>query len=119
MHGISASAQPCVLTARLSPADDLPKKRPAQIYKPSNPDTLAYLDFSVSTTGMLAGVKVRVMSAWRGSTSQGGHVQGDPRGGAPGTRSRAHTSHPSCKLCGHCSRLLGSLILSKHFNFLL
>ncbi|XP_034878344.1 disco-interacting protein 2 homolog C [Mirounga leonina] len=38
--------------------DDLPKKRPAQIYKPSNPDTLAYLDFSVSTTGMLAGVKM-------------------------------------------------------------
>lgn len=38
--------------------DDLPKKRPAQIYKPSNPETLAYLDFSVSTTGMLAGVKV-------------------------------------------------------------
>ncbi|XP_038654265.1 disco-interacting protein 2 homolog C isoform X2 [Scyliorhinus canicula] len=37
--------------------DDLPKRRPAQIYKPSNPDTLAYLDFSVSTTGMLAGVK--------------------------------------------------------------
>lgn len=42
----------------LSPPDDLPKKRPAQIYKPSNPETLAYLDFSVSTTGMLAGVKV-------------------------------------------------------------
>ncbi|RMC04788.1 hypothetical protein DUI87_17960 [Hirundo rustica rustica] len=38
--------------------DDLPKKRPAQIYKPSNPETLAYLDFSVSTTGMLAGVKM-------------------------------------------------------------
>ncbi|XP_036409615.1 disco-interacting protein 2 homolog C-like isoform X5 [Megalops cyprinoides] len=38
--------------------DDLPKKRPAQLYKPSNPDTLAYLDFSVSTTGMLAGVKM-------------------------------------------------------------
>ncbi|CAH6809880.1 Dip2c [Phodopus roborovskii] len=38
--------------------DDLPKKRPTQIYKPSNPDTLAYLDFSVSTTGMLAGVKM-------------------------------------------------------------
>ncbi|KFO18507.1 Disco-interacting protein 2 like protein C [Fukomys damarensis] len=38
--------------------DDLPKKRPAQIYKPSNPDMLAYLDFSVSTTGMLAGVKM-------------------------------------------------------------
>ncbi|XP_044280716.1 disco-interacting protein 2 homolog C isoform X10 [Varanus komodoensis] len=38
--------------------DDLPKKRPPQIYKPSNPDMLAYLDFSVSTTGMLAGVKM-------------------------------------------------------------
>ncbi|KAG8138785.1 hypothetical protein E2320_001578, partial [Naja naja] len=38
--------------------DDLPKKRPPQIFKPSNPDMLAYLDFSVSTTGMLAGVKI-------------------------------------------------------------
>ncbi|RXM30795.1 Disco-interacting protein 2-like C [Acipenser ruthenus] len=38
--------------------DDLPKKRPPQVYKPSDPDTLAYLDFSVSTTGMLAGVKM-------------------------------------------------------------
>ncbi|KAM3929553.1 disco-interacting protein 2 homolog C isoform 2-T2 [Leptodactylus fuscus] len=38
--------------------DDLPKKRPSQIYKPSDPETLAYLDFSVSTTGMLAGVKM-------------------------------------------------------------
>ncbi|XP_035381883.1 disco-interacting protein 2 homolog C isoform X9 [Electrophorus electricus] len=38
--------------------DDLPKKKPPQVYKPSNPDTLAYLDFSVSTTGMLAGVKM-------------------------------------------------------------
>ncbi|KAJ8387168.1 hypothetical protein AAFF_G00159800 [Aldrovandia affinis] len=38
--------------------DDLPKKKPSQLYKPSNPDTLAYLDFSVSTTGMLAGVKM-------------------------------------------------------------
>ncbi|XP_035285754.1 LOW QUALITY PROTEIN: disco-interacting protein 2 homolog C-like [Anguilla anguilla] len=38
--------------------DDLPKKRPPLLYKPSNPDTLAYLDFSVSTTGMLAGVKM-------------------------------------------------------------
>lgn len=47
------------LTALFCFPDDLPKKRPAQIYKPSNPDTLAYLDFSVSTTGMLAGVKVR------------------------------------------------------------
>lgn len=52
-----------MLIASLCSPDDLPKKRPAQIYKPSNPDTLAYLDFSVSTTGMLAGVKVRVRSA--------------------------------------------------------
>ncbi|OCT73881.1 hypothetical protein XELAEV_18032845mg [Xenopus laevis] len=38
--------------------DDLPKKRPSQIYKPSDPEIMAYLDFSVSTTGMLAGVKM-------------------------------------------------------------
>ncbi|XP_058480227.1 disco-interacting protein 2 homolog C isoform X2 [Solea solea] len=38
--------------------DDLPKKKPPPLYKPSDPDTLAYLDFSVSTTGMLAGVKM-------------------------------------------------------------
>ncbi|XP_034559173.1 disco-interacting protein 2 homolog C isoform X1 [Notolabrus celidotus] len=38
--------------------DDLPKKKPPLLYKPSNPETLAYLDFSVSTTGMLAGVKM-------------------------------------------------------------
>ncbi|XP_078790508.1 disco-interacting protein 2 homolog C isoform X10 [Oryzias latipes] len=38
--------------------DDLPKKKPPLLHKPSNADTLAYLDFSVSTTGMLAGVKM-------------------------------------------------------------
>uniref|UniRef100_A0A672HJ01 DMAP1-binding domain-containing protein n=1 Tax=Salarias fasciatus TaxID=181472 RepID=A0A672HJ01_SALFA len=38
--------------------DDLPKKKPPLLHKPSNSDTLAYLDFSVSTTGMLAGVKM-------------------------------------------------------------
>ncbi|CAL8277044.1 unnamed protein product [Lota lota] len=38
--------------------DDLPKKKPSLLYKPSNPESLAYLDFSVSTTGMLAGVKM-------------------------------------------------------------
>lgn len=42
--------------------DDLPKKKPPLLYKPSNPDTLAYLDFSVSTTGMLAGVQVNTAS---------------------------------------------------------
>ncbi|XP_072297869.1 disco-interacting protein 2 homolog C isoform X2 [Eucyclogobius newberryi] len=38
--------------------DDLPKKKPPLLHKPPSPDTLAYLDFSVSTTGMLAGVKM-------------------------------------------------------------
>ncbi|KAK6293061.1 disco-interacting protein 2 homolog C isoform X1 [Coregonus clupeaformis] len=38
--------------------DDLPKKKAPALYKPCNPDALAYLDFSVSTTGMLAGVQM-------------------------------------------------------------
>uniref|UniRef100_A0A8D0CD01 Disco-interacting protein 2 homolog Bb n=1 Tax=Scleropages formosus TaxID=113540 RepID=A0A8D0CD01_SCLFO len=38
--------------------DDLPRKRPPQIYKPPTAEMLAYLDFSVSTTGMLTGVKI-------------------------------------------------------------
>ncbi|MGH0119401.1 UNVERIFIED_CONTAM: hypothetical protein FKN15_022536 [Acipenser sinensis] len=38
--------------------DDLPRKKPLQIYKPPTPEILAYLDFSVSTTGILAGVKM-------------------------------------------------------------
>ncbi|XP_060620002.1 disco-interacting protein 2 homolog B isoform X2 [Anolis sagrei] len=38
--------------------DDLPRKRLPQVYKPPTPEMLAYLDFSVSTTGMLTGVKM-------------------------------------------------------------
>uniref|UniRef100_A0A672L2F4 Disco-interacting protein 2 homolog B-A n=1 Tax=Sinocyclocheilus grahami TaxID=75366 RepID=A0A672L2F4_SINGR len=38
--------------------DDLPRKRPSHIYKPPTAEMLAYLDFSVSTTGMLTGVKI-------------------------------------------------------------
>ncbi|XP_050691601.1 disco-interacting protein 2 homolog C-like isoform X6 [Eriocheir sinensis] len=38
--------------------DDLPKKRLPSIYKAPTPEMIAYLDFSVSTTGMLAGIKV-------------------------------------------------------------
>uniref|UniRef100_A0A4W3HGZ0 Disco-interacting protein 2 homolog Bb n=1 Tax=Callorhinchus milii TaxID=7868 RepID=A0A4W3HGZ0_CALMI len=38
--------------------DDLPRKRTSNIYKPPTPEMLAYLDFSVSTTGMLTGVKI-------------------------------------------------------------
>uniref|UniRef100_A0A672P0D5 Disco-interacting protein 2 homolog B-A-like n=1 Tax=Sinocyclocheilus grahami TaxID=75366 RepID=A0A672P0D5_SINGR len=42
--------------------DDLPRKRPPTIYKPPNAEMIAYMDFSVSTTGMLTGVKVRDFS---------------------------------------------------------
>ncbi|XP_028971471.2 disco-interacting protein 2 homolog A isoform X3 [Esox lucius] len=38
--------------------DDLPRKKSFQMYKPPTPEMLAYLDFSVSTTGILAGVKM-------------------------------------------------------------
>uniref|UniRef100_A0A4W4F114 DMAP1-binding domain-containing protein n=1 Tax=Electrophorus electricus TaxID=8005 RepID=A0A4W4F114_ELEEL len=38
--------------------DDLSRKRPPHIYKPPTAEMLAYLDFSVSTTGMLTGVKI-------------------------------------------------------------
>uniref|UniRef100_A0A8C4IZL5 Disco-interacting protein 2 homolog Bb n=1 Tax=Dicentrarchus labrax TaxID=13489 RepID=A0A8C4IZL5_DICLA len=39
-------------------AYDLPRRRPPQIYKPPTAEMIAYLDFSVSTTGMLTGVKI-------------------------------------------------------------
>nr|DBA19926.1 TPA: hypothetical protein GDO54_015681 [Pyxicephalus adspersus] len=38
--------------------EDMPKKKIARVFRPASPDTLAYLDFSVSTTGILAGVKM-------------------------------------------------------------
>ncbi|XP_044160849.1 disco-interacting protein 2 homolog A isoform X1 [Bufo gargarizans] len=38
--------------------EDMPKKKIARVFRPTSPDTLAYLDFSVSTTGILAGVKM-------------------------------------------------------------
>ncbi len=40
--------------------DDLPKKKIEKYYKPPTPELIAYLDFSVSTTGVLSGVKVRL-----------------------------------------------------------
>ena len=39
--------------------DDMPKKKLANFYRAPTAEMLAYLDFSVSTTGMLAGIKVR------------------------------------------------------------
>uniref|UniRef100_A0A3B3I744 Disco interacting protein 2 homolog C n=1 Tax=Oryzias latipes TaxID=8090 RepID=A0A3B3I744_ORYLA len=44
--------------------DDLPKKKAPALYKPTNPDGLAYLDFSVSTTGMLAGMSHNAVGAF-------------------------------------------------------
>ncbi|XP_069589381.1 disco-interacting protein 2 homolog A isoform X6 [Ranitomeya imitator] len=38
--------------------EDMPKKKLSRTFRPTSPDTLAYLDFSVSTTGILAGVKM-------------------------------------------------------------
>lgn len=38
--------------------DDVPKKKLANHYRWPTPEMIAYLDFSVSTTGMLSGVKV-------------------------------------------------------------
>lgn len=38
--------------------DDLPKKKLDKFYKVPTPELIAYLDFSVSTTGVLSGVKV-------------------------------------------------------------
>ncbi|XP_074175663.1 disco-interacting protein 2 homolog A isoform X5 [Rhinolophus sinicus] len=42
----------------LDTAEDIPKRKVASVFRPPSPDTLAYLDFSVSTTGILAGVKM-------------------------------------------------------------
>lgn len=46
------------ITGVAASTDDIPKKKVANIFRPPSPDVLAYLDFSVSTTGILAGVKV-------------------------------------------------------------
>ena len=57
----SKEAQSVVETRQwppLIPTEDLPKKKLSPSYRPSSSEMVAYLDFSVSTTGMLAGVKV-------------------------------------------------------------
>lgn len=43
---------------QLMDTDEVPKRRLASIYRAPTPEMICYLDFSVSTTGMLAGVKV-------------------------------------------------------------
>ena len=39
--------------------EDMPKKKLDRFYRPPTPELIAYLDFSVSTTGVLSGVKVK------------------------------------------------------------
>ena len=39
--------------------DDLPKRKLQHVYHAESADQLCYIDFSVSTTGMLTGAKVR------------------------------------------------------------
>ncbi|XP_076441207.1 disco-interacting protein 2 homolog C-like isoform X3 [Babylonia areolata] len=48
---------------QLLDADEVTKKRLAAIYRAPTPEMMCYLDFSVSTTGMLAGVKMSHASA--------------------------------------------------------
>ncbi|XP_062893521.1 disco-interacting protein 2 homolog B-like isoform X2 [Mobula hypostoma] len=43
---------------QLIETDDLPRRKVPEVYTPPTPEMLAYLDFSVSTTGMLTGVKI-------------------------------------------------------------
>ena len=38
--------------------DDMSKRKLHAVYRAPTPEMLCYLDFSVSTTGMLAGIKV-------------------------------------------------------------
>ncbi len=40
--------------------EDLSKRKLTAVYRAPTAEMISYLDFSVSTTGMLAGVKVRV-----------------------------------------------------------
>lgn len=42
----------------LMETDDLPKRKLSKIHKFPTPELVSYIDFSVSTTGMLAGVKI-------------------------------------------------------------
>ena len=41
--------------------DDAPKKKLSNPYRAPTPEMIAYIDFSVSTTGMLSGVKVLLL----------------------------------------------------------
>ena len=47
---------------RVVNTDDPPKKKLLRPYNPPTPELLAYVDFSVSTTGVLTGVKVSYAS---------------------------------------------------------
>ena len=55
---------------RVINTDDPPKKKLLRAYNPPTPELLAYVDFSVSTTGVLTGVKVRCKDLVLGPHSQ-------------------------------------------------
>ena len=59
---------------RVINTDDPPKKKLLRAYNPPTPELLAYVDFSVSTTGVLTGVKVRCKDLVLGPHSQNGQV---------------------------------------------
>ena len=44
--------------------DDLPKRKLQVVYRAPTAEMICYLDFSVSTTGMLAGIKVFLLYTW-------------------------------------------------------
>ena len=55
----AASATDMKLFPPIIETDDPPKKKLEHFYRVPTPELIAYFDFSVSTTGLLSGVKVR------------------------------------------------------------
>jgi len=54
----AVSVEPSRAWPLLLDTDDLPKKKLQTLHRVESPDELCYIDFSVSTTGMLTGAKV-------------------------------------------------------------
>jgi len=55
---VAVSVEPSRAWPLLLDTDDLPKKKLQTLHRVESPDELCYIDFSVSTTGMLTGAKV-------------------------------------------------------------
>ena len=62
-HSLSLQEATQVMDMRGLPpfveTEDLPRKKLDKFYRPPTPELIAYLDFTVSTTGVLSGVKVK------------------------------------------------------------